>query len=475
MFKWRKSHIIMLCVLVPWPPNTLEAEGRFYFEELDRVEVGTTYISVYPKVTPDGRYVLVSIYTSSVSTINVYRLLPNGAGIDKKPVDIVHFDGLNNPFRLISSIQLVGNGENEPVRVYVYSWYFENETESLAKGKALISGFGMSMGGELSPISGAVAVLEGCGTPPLVVGRSLDIYDNLIFAITSNCIASINIHNDGSLSLKDHQVILPSTDEKNEGSRTLIYEPSTKQLFIALQSNVENEPLDKNIFLLIYAVDDDGTFNSTAPVYNLHFADNYQNLTTILAKPVEFGANVVMGAASTKEVDGKLMLFETVFSIDPQSKQAISSAPQVRMQDIVFAKSGERLFISSLVAKFETSGVGLSAYIILANGSVEHIPNSELNTTHSHGALELTPDGCQLIALAGGASVLKPQDPSYLVFYRINDPELNCTSSPSPLPLKLIISIPAVVFSVTGITLVTLLSCYLVRKYGTRKAYTPIN
>ena len=467
MFKWRNSLALILPGFAVWLAGILIAEERPYFEEINRVKVAPTF-NVYPKVTPDGQYALASIY-SNKGTINVYRLLPNGNGIDTDPVSVVDFDGLNNPLFEVSTIQLTGNGKNEPVRVYAYSLYVEHDMPS-PKLKVLISGYVMSTNGVLSAIPGAAIVLAACDEKPFVVGRSLDIYEDVIFAITSNCIASMNIHQNGSLSLNDYQIILPPTVERDVVPRTLIYEPVTKQLFVGLQSYT-NKPLVNNIFLLICAVNDDGSFNQSAPVYNMHFTDSYHNLTTILVNPQDHGEKIVSGTLSDNEAG----LFASVFIIDPHSKQAVGSALQVRMQDIILATGRDRLYISSLIAKDAVTGVGLSAFKIQGNDTIKLIENSEFNSTLSHGHLELTPDGCRLIALAAGVNVLRPQYPSYLVLYQINDPELNCTAPSSTLPLKLIIALPTTVLSATGIALVSILGCYLIRKYGARKAYTPIN
>jgi multisubunit Na+/H+ antiporter MnhC subunit len=468
MLSWRKQNALALMLVLDVAlGSVLKAGERPYFEELDRVEILQGIERVDLKVVPGGHYVLASIDTTSQGVINVYELLPHEKGIRSKPVSSIYSDGYSNPLQEVATLEFSGDGDTTPIRVYV---------NSVAYGvnHSIISGYQMTSDGKLLRIKNSVIEL---GNFPTLVGsdkvRTMQIEGNLMFALTENAISTINIHSDGSLKLIEQHLIFPPDDKKHEMPRTLTYIPATEQLFIGL-GYLKSKPLEDNLFLLIYSVNDDGSFNKTAEIKNMHFNKgvNFHNVETILAQS---------GVAETEKIALGVSVFNiknhldvNLIIIDPYSLKDGFSVLDVRMSDVIFSKNSNHLYVSSFVSEKLPEDIGLSAYRIHSNLSTNLISGSGLNTTHNHYFLELTLDGCHMLAVSGGGAV-KTQDPYDLVLYRINDPEINCTTPSSPLPLALIISVPTAALSVIGLSMTTLFLCILVKKYGSRKGYAPIN
>ena len=465
MYRQCFALILLFRVLV------LCADERPYFEELDKFKIPEATVADL-KVTLDGRYMLASITSGDVqqSVIYVYQLQTDEQGIRRirdDPVSTMHFDGLNKPLYSVINMQLAGNNIESTVKVYVYSRAFD------ADMPALISGYQLDDSGLLEAIP--FAYLELGPFPRgfrISVPKAIHLQDDLLYAITENSVEIIKVHHNGTLTIKDQSPILPVANKTHEGPLTLSYLPETKKLFVGLGNLDNSEQLEHNIVALAFSITANDSFNKTAPVQELYFKNGVYSAMTVLSESSESEEKIVMGLnglISNKEGDDVFSLMV----VSPISMAFSEINLKVPVLDVEFTRSNDQVYISSIVLS-DTWGIGLSAYKIQDDLSPHVLSGSELNTTMSHHDIELTPDNCHLLAVAGGGFEQR-QSSSYIILYRINDPALNCTAPPSSIPLKLLISVPSAVMGVVGVSLLVFLGCYLAKQYGARKGYVPID
>ena len=282
MYWLRIFFLQILLFIVGNLPRNLYASERSYFEELDRVAIPNPneITGTHFKVTPDGRYVLVSLLNDDHDFINIYQLQLNEGLINKLPVSSIRYDAFNDLFLFATGIG-VANGEDEKSsKAYVYSVATQQEI--------LISGYTINSSGSPSAIDqGYVLIAEGYSRDTaLFSSKAIEIQEDIMFSVTDKGVAVIKVNCDGSLYNSGQILPLPDSDKQQGVPATLLYIPQLHRLFIGMDClNDIKEPCKENTFLLIYSFKENNNFNN----FSIHYTSfdknaSYPAVITALAQ-----------------------------------------------------------------------------------------------------------------------------------------------------------------------------------------------
>ena len=465
---------------------------RPYFEEISRINIGRPRF-VHLAMTPDGRFALASVVAASVVSgddvtypsgdiIQVWPIHNQGklSSLGAEPVYSTEYDSFNTKLIMPSAIKVTG-GDGKPVRAYVLSVFlYHDQTTGDDTPGTRISGYEVTDEGNLKSITGGYInfykLMDNGYTSQL-----LEIEGPLLFAaINANTLGLGYIHQNGSLSkISEHTVPI---DPEYLMLGDLAYASGSEKLIASVMS-VGKGAFPETLQSLVYSVNSSGEFQQDTPVKTYRIGHNATNLYTHLtiAPAIDKWVKASRGVV---EIAGEVHVGVDLALVDGNTGEEFQFGKALKDSNIMpwdlnFNHKEDRLFLSG-IQQNDGHSPPMAAFKV-AGDSLSLISNSLSQSRLFHGHFVVFPDDCHVLAVAGGkiadTNVL-PDESDYLILYGINDPESNCSVSPSSAPdlqLPLSVGLSAGVVTITAaITLTVTVYCLLKKHYGHR-GYTPLD
>lgn len=407
-----------------------------YFQELSRIS--SKHLIENMEISDDGRFALTLTYPKEKGDkayILVYPLLKSGTEKNflGKPINVT-----TSTFLAPKNFVLLENN-----RVFVSSASNNKST--------IISDFEIKDNGNLTLID------QYCTEIPDHGKQYLTGYDQFIFLKSSWTLYSFNT--------KKYSRKLSIIDQIRDGlpfnypgqNFPFFYAKPLRMIFVI--NNIGNNPDDDYHLAWACQVNASGHFQNSGLIQGFDREKNY----------VALGVQVLSEALLIYLYDyGKEIKGGYFRTYNIKNHSDATKVLDLKITNFIPDKGNTRLFYASAPNQFHKQNQ-LGVFSI-KKGVVGHMLDAMEVPTDNFIKLALLPDGCHILA---ATEKLDGSGNGSLVLYRINDPEIGCsTERASQVPLNLSISSSVILLTITG--LVTGGVCYWLRKQGAKKGYMPI-